>query len=269
MRNEIALLFMMTVGCSNPAFAVRLVGTSPQVTEWIFQLGKGADLVAVSAMSDFPDAARSLPRLGPLFAPAIERIILFSPDWVISDGWTDSTSFDRALTAMKLAQFLVRVTSIHSLFDESLRFLKEVYHSPENSELAHFRQCIPKPIPGDHFSFLAFVWASPPILFGHSTFLSDLIVHTGGENVLPPSWTAAFPQVSEEWLIKQVFSILYFLDDGPESTATIHKLAEKLWPKKSISFIPLSTSLFARASFTPLVHSDKVRMGSRQRGCRL
>src|SRR5476651_2534551 len=91
-------IFFLSALCGN-AFAIHLISTSPQVTELLFQLGKGKDIVATSALSDYPSEAKSLPVIGPLFMPSIERTFVFHPDWVILDDANLSPPYERALSA--------------------------------------------------------------------------------------------------------------------------------------------------------------------------
>src|SRR5690606_14748422 len=66
-----------------PASALRIVTTSPQTTELVFQLGLGDHIVGVSAGSHYPDAAKNLPTIGELFAPSLEKTVALRPDCVV------------------------------------------------------------------------------------------------------------------------------------------------------------------------------------------
>ncbi len=70
--------------------ARRIVSLAPSVTELVFAAGAGSRLVAVSAYSDWPAAARGLPRVGDAFRIDLERIVALKPDLII--GWASGTS---------------------------------------------------------------------------------------------------------------------------------------------------------------------------------
>jgi len=70
--------------------AQRIVSLAPSVTELVYAAGAGSRLVAVSAYSDWPVAARDLPRVGDAFRIDLERIVALKPDLVI--GWASGTS---------------------------------------------------------------------------------------------------------------------------------------------------------------------------------
>ena len=58
----------------------------PNVTEMLFAIGAGAQVVGVSTYDDFPPETKSLPRVGALLDPDTERILSLRPDLVIVYG---------------------------------------------------------------------------------------------------------------------------------------------------------------------------------------
>jgi iron complex transport system substrate-binding protein len=69
-----------------PAPAARIVALSPHLTEIVFAAGAGARLAAVVRYSDYPEAARTLPRVGDASRLDIERLLVIKPDLVL--GWS-------------------------------------------------------------------------------------------------------------------------------------------------------------------------------------
>jgi len=61
----------------------RIVSLIPAVTEMIFAMGDGARVAAVSNYDHFPAGVASLPRVGGLLDPSVERILAIKPDLVI------------------------------------------------------------------------------------------------------------------------------------------------------------------------------------------
>ncbi len=68
--------------------ARRIVSLAPHATELIFAAGAGDRLAAVVAGSDWPPAARALPRIGDAHAIDLERIIALEPDVVVTWPYT-------------------------------------------------------------------------------------------------------------------------------------------------------------------------------------
>ena len=68
--------------------ARRVVTLAPSLTEAAFAVGSGARVAGVSAWSDFPAAAASLPVVSSAFSIDLEALAKLSPDLVIA--WKDS-----------------------------------------------------------------------------------------------------------------------------------------------------------------------------------
>jgi len=69
---------------ANPAR--RIVSLVPSVTEMLFAVGAGPQVVGVSSYDDFPPETKALPRVGALLDPDTERIFALRPDLVIVYG---------------------------------------------------------------------------------------------------------------------------------------------------------------------------------------
>ena len=64
----------------------RIVSLVPAVTEMLFAIGAGPQVVAVSSYDDFPPDVKVLPRVGALLDPDVERILALRPQLVVSYG---------------------------------------------------------------------------------------------------------------------------------------------------------------------------------------
>jgi ABC-type Fe3+-hydroxamate transport system substrate-binding protein len=69
--------------------ASRIVTLSPHLAELVFLVGAGDRLVGVSEYSDYPEAARSIPRIGGAVGVDTERLLSLSPDLVLA--WQGGT----------------------------------------------------------------------------------------------------------------------------------------------------------------------------------
>ena len=67
-----------------PDVATRVVTLSPHLAELVFAAGAGDLLVATVEYSDYPDPAKSIPRIGDAYRLDAERIVALRPDLVIA-----------------------------------------------------------------------------------------------------------------------------------------------------------------------------------------
>ena len=64
----------------------RIVSLVPAITEMLFAIGAGPQVVAVSSYDEFPAEVKTLPKVGALLDPDTERILALRPDLVIVYG---------------------------------------------------------------------------------------------------------------------------------------------------------------------------------------
>ena len=73
-------------GRNSSATPRRIVSLVPALTEMLFAIGAGPQVVAVSNFDEFPPAVQTLPRVGALLDPDTERILALRPDMVVVYG---------------------------------------------------------------------------------------------------------------------------------------------------------------------------------------
>ncbi len=95
LRTFLTFLTFLCVLCGQNVFvplvaqervATRIVSLVPALTEMLFAVGAGSQVVGVSSYDDFPPEVRSRPRVGALLDPDTERILSLKPDLVIVYG---------------------------------------------------------------------------------------------------------------------------------------------------------------------------------------
>lgn len=77
------VIFAVAVSAQQPK---RIISLVPSVTEMLFAIGAGPQVVAVSTYDVEPPEVRSLPTVGALVDPDTEKIISLRPDLVITYG---------------------------------------------------------------------------------------------------------------------------------------------------------------------------------------
>ena len=99
----LAALWLTLSGCGSPPArdeasaddtSTRIISLVPAVTEMLFAIGAGSDLVGVSSFDRLPAEADALPRVGALVDPDFERILTLRPTTVIV-YWTQADLISR------------------------------------------------------------------------------------------------------------------------------------------------------------------------------
>ena len=108
----------------------RIVSLAPHLTEAVFALDAGEQLVATVAYSDHPEAALALPRIGDAFRVDLERLIALRPDLILAGG---SGNPEALIERIRDTGIPVLVLEPDDLEDaaEDLRLLAEVLDRPD------------------------------------------------------------------------------------------------------------------------------------------
>lgn len=97
------------------ARAARIVSVVPAVTEMLFAIGAGPQVVAVSSFDEFPPEVKSLPKVGALLDPDVERILSLRPTLVVSYG--SQTDLHRQLERSQVPVFDYRHGGIAAIIE--------------------------------------------------------------------------------------------------------------------------------------------------------
>lgn len=99
---------------SLPRPARRIVSLAPHATELLYVAGAGAFTVGAVDFSDYPEAARHLPRVGGAAGLDLEAIVALKPDLIVA--WASGNS-TRAIEQLRALGFMVYVTEPRRLED--------------------------------------------------------------------------------------------------------------------------------------------------------
>jgi iron complex transport system substrate-binding protein len=184
-----ALLFSVVAAQNQPR---RIISLVPNVTEILFAIGAGAQVVAVSNYDVEPPEVRSLPTVGALIDPDTEKIISLRPDLVITYG--SQTDLQSQLTRASIPFFDYRHGGLDHIM-VTMRALgartghvdqaEKVARGLENAINSVRTRVAGKPRPRTMLVFgrepgsLRNIYAS-----AGRGFLHDMLVVAGGEDVL-------------------------------------------------------------------------------------
>ncbi len=199
-----------------PVKITRVVSLAPNLTENIFAVGAGDRLVGVTTFCNYPEAAKSITKIGDTMNPNMESIVALKPDVVFVSTASQIEAFMRTLEVNGIAVYVTNPTSFTAIFEEldhlAVLFGNEVEARLVTEKLQHRRISIGSKV-GTYLAEDAsqeaydrrvgvvrvFVQVSNEPLFtiGNSTFLNEVIVEAGGRSVTTHIETA-FPKLSKE-----------------------------------------------------------------------
>lgn len=197
------MLMLLLFGALAPAHAVtddsghvlrlsapaqRIVALSPHLTELLFAAGAGKAMVGAVEFSNYPEAARSLPRLGSYEGPDLERILALNPDLVVT--WESGNGARRVAQLRRLGL---------NVFSSEPRSLEDIPRTLEalgrlagtsgvsDKAAAHFRERLrslrERYAGREPVEVFYQVWARPVTTLNGEHLVSRVMELCGGRNV--------------------------------------------------------------------------------------
>lgn len=198
----------------------RIIALTPHLTELLFAVGAGAQLVGADSASDFPAAARALPRVGDYSRINFERVLALKPDLVVV--WTGG---NRAADVHRLERMGLPVLHTQaSRLDDVARLLRLIGqasgHAQEgeaaardfSARLAALQVGAARKPPASVFYQ---VWDRPLMTVGGAHWISDALALCGARNVFA-DLEAASPVVSREAVLRRAPELIVGGSDAPD-----------------------------------------------------
>jgi iron complex transport system substrate-binding protein len=205
-------------GVTLPRPAQRIVSLAPHATEMLFAAGAGGAVVGVVAHSDWPTAARALPRVGDAAALDLERIVALTPDLIVAWPYTAPPQL-AALRAQNIPVFVSDPKSIAGIADdvEKMGVLAGTQALAQPAAAAMRRRhaaLAAQYAAAPKLRVFYQVWNEPLYTIGGRHLISEAIATCGGDNVFA-ALTLPAPSVTiESVLAAQPDVIVGGDDDG-------------------------------------------------------
>jgi ABC-type Fe3+-hydroxamate transport system substrate-binding protein len=212
---------------SVPDHPHRVVCLVPSITDTVFALGSGDDVVAVSDYTTYPPAALKKPSIGGLVKPSIETILSFHPDLVLGTSIPGATETATQLQTVGVPVYLVDPHGLSGILRSVGSVGEALNRVPQatalNDSLIKRIEAVKahsagKPAP----RVLVPVWYDPIITIGKNAFISEIVETAGARSVtddLLPDW----PEVSMETVITRAPEALVLIRGGKISVELLQK----------------------------------------------
>jgi len=170
----------------------RIVSTAPNLTEILFALGLGEQVVGATSDSDYPPAAATKPKVGTFWQPDLEAIIAAKPDLVVTLGFEQQKDLARRLRRIGYNCLTADIETI----DDLLRTIAAVGEATGAEGHAHelldrFTTAIDRlrvaAAGRPKVRVLWVVQREPLRVAGRDTFVNEMIELAGGENAIGPT----------------------------------------------------------------------------------
>ena len=183
----------------------RIVAFAPSITEIIFALEQQQRLKGVTIYSDYPEAAKSLPRVGSYVRLDLERIVALRPDLCIATKDGNPKAQIERLESMNIPVFVVDPRNLESVM-KTICDLGAILHATDraNTLVGNMQLRIKRInslIAGSNDKPRVFfqIGITPIVSAGTDTFIHELITYAGGINLAEGK--DSYPRFSREQVL--------------------------------------------------------------------
>jgi iron complex transport system substrate-binding protein len=198
----------------------RIISLTPHLTELLFAVGAGAQVVGVDSASDYPHAAQALPRVGDYSRINFERILALQPDLVVVWVGGNRAADIHALTTMGVPVLHTQANRL----DDVARLLRLIGRASGHAaageaaardfsvRLAALRTQSGRQPPLKVFYE---VWDRPLMTVGGTHWISDALSVCGAQNVFA-DLRGLSPVVSREAVLARAPALIVSGSDAPD-----------------------------------------------------
>jgi iron complex transport system substrate-binding protein len=192
-----------TVRLAQPA--KRIVSLAPHITETLFAAGAGERIVGTVDYSDYPEAAKKLPRVGGYSSFDLEAVVALKPDLIVSFHSGNAPAHIEKLRGLGFPIYISQPNRIADVASEIERLgvlagtsvIGNAAAGQFRARLAGLQKRYADRPPVRTFYQL---WKQPLMTIGGKQIISDVVRLCGGENVFAALPTMA-PTVTVEAVI--------------------------------------------------------------------
>lgn len=198
----------------------RIVSLTPHLTELLFAVGAGAQVVGVDSASDYPKSALSLPRVGDYSRINFERILALKPDLVMVWVGGNRAADIHGLKRLGLPVLHTQATQLKDVA-RLLRLIGNVSgHAAEGEAAARdfttrLASLQVKPLQHPPVEVFYQVWDRPLMTVGGTHWISDALALCGARNVFA-DLRALSPVVSLEAVLQRAPELIVSGSDAPD-----------------------------------------------------
>jgi iron complex transport system substrate-binding protein len=196
----------------------RIVSLAPSMTEILFAVGLGDNIVGVTTFCDYPEEAKKKPKIGGMSNPSLEAVVSLKPDIVVMTTDGNPKEFEERLRSLKIKTYVFTARRLAEL-SRGIRELGDALGVKESADdLAREidaginvfktkKSAILNPQSAIHRKVLYIVWPEPLIAAGPGTVIDDAIALLGDVNIARGA-AADYPKYSIEEVIRQAPDVI-------------------------------------------------------------
>lgn len=184
-----------------PKEVTRAISLAPNLTEIVFAVGAGDQLVGRTSFDNFPPKAETIQTVGDTINPNIENIIALKPQVVLVSTASQIETFSKTLESQGIAVFVTNPNSLEGIY-KSIETIGDIFGKKIDADalVATLKSRVAnvEEKSKNEVKVRVFVQIDKSLYtIGKESFLTDLIAKAGGISVTKDIETG-YPKISKE-----------------------------------------------------------------------
>jgi len=205
----------------------RVVCLTPSVTDTVYALGAGDDVVGVSDYTKYPAEAVKKPSVGQVLNPSLEAVVALHPDLAIGVGDLNTEVVVLKMEKLGIPVFLVVPHGLGGIYRSVENIGKVLNREREARQLVSSlrgrEEAVRKRVSGKPALRVLLPLSDDPVItIGKNAFLTELIAAAGGRSVtddLAQDW----PSISMEAILARQPDYLLLIEGSPMTIEELKK----------------------------------------------
>lgn len=214
---------------------MKIISLAPNLTEVLYDLGLGEQIVAVSSYCDYPPVVKAKPKIGGMSNPSLEGIVAMKPDAVVLTDDGNPREIEERLRGLGIRTYVFRAKRLDDLPREiralgaALNVGMPAERSARRIERAirRYGQASRTDPSRSARRVLVVVQPEPLMVAGSGTAIHDVLSLLGLRNVAANA-RSGYPRYSLEEVIRQAPDIIFIGRGHGDMKAQSRRLLKRL-----------------------------------------
>ncbi len=227
------LIWLSPCTYSEETTPIKIVSLAPHITELLFEIGAGHMIVATVNYANYPEAAKTIPRIGDYNSVRIESVLMLQPTFVVAQPGTAlepyllklkklgvDVRYSHPENAQQVAEHLLKLGRWTGQGEEAKRVADQFLSDWQTLRQTYNHRNISKQPLKVFFQ----AWLNPLMTLNRNNLIHEVIELCGGRNVFA-ELPMQVPQVSVEAVINANPDVIIYsgetpMDDTPQHWAS-------------------------------------------------
>ena len=198
----------------------RIVSLAPNITEILFSLGLDEEIVGVSIHCNFPEKAKTKPRVGSYISLDYEKITSLNPDLIVATGAGNTRDMVDRLGKLGFPSYVIYPKNFNDILKSMLHIGEVVNRGKEargiteemkkrSQRVIDLTKGLPRP------KVFIQIGDGPIVTVGKGSFADDLIRLAGGENIAGKE-KEVYPRFGMEEILKRSPEVIVISSMNPK-----------------------------------------------------